>query len=74
MNAVIHELWEESVEEWEVERALAKSEKRKIGWKKPVLKGELLPAIPKPPKLVLVGEEPEEVGPSSSESDTTNKD
>jgi hypothetical protein len=45
---VTKKLWQEAVEAWEVERANAKDEKRKVRWKKPVLKGALLMPIPRP--------------------------
>jgi hypothetical protein len=48
MNKVIRDLWQEAVDKWELERNTAKVEKRKIGWKKPVLKGALLPPVPRP--------------------------
>ena len=72
VNAVIRELWEVEVEEWEAERTLAKTEKRKAGWKKPVLKGALLPAIPKLGKpLVVDGDLSDPDGPSSSSGSDT---
>jgi hypothetical protein len=49
-NKVIRAQWKEEVVAWEAERDLAKQEKRRPAWKKPTLKGRL---IPKPASHVV---------------------
>ncbi|KAJ7231775.1 hypothetical protein C8J57DRAFT_1146804, partial [Mycena rebaudengoi] len=47
-NASIRTRWHAEVKAWEAERDRAKDLGKRPSWKKPVLKGKLLPAIPKP--------------------------
>ncbi|KAG2045996.1 hypothetical protein BDR06DRAFT_837528, partial [Suillus hirtellus] len=46
-NAMRKTKWKNEVAEWEAERDLAKQEKRRTHWKKPVL-GPLEKSVPKP--------------------------
>jgi hypothetical protein len=71
VNAVIGELWAEAVTEWEAERDAASVVKRKPGWAKLVLKGALIPPIPKPTRPVVVGTgEPKDTEESDSSSES----
>ncbi|KAJ3558517.1 hypothetical protein NM688_g878 [Phlebia brevispora] len=47
-NKVVKAAWKEEVELWEAERDLAKEERRRPRWTKPLLKGRLEKAVPKP--------------------------
>lgn len=51
-NTAVRAAWAAEVEKWEIERDLAKRERRKPGWTKPLLKGRLERPIPKPRKVV----------------------
>jgi hypothetical protein len=53
-NKVIREAYKEEVRLWEIERDQVKLDKRQPVWKKPVLKGHL---IPKPPVPAVMGED-----------------
>lgn len=53
-NADMRAQWQADVAEWEVERDLAKKEKRRTHWVKPQLRGRLLKPIPKP-KVAVAG-------------------
>lgn len=48
--------WRAEVAAWERERMLAKEEKRRPGWTKPVMTGRILKGLPRP-KLDLQDEE-----------------
>jgi hypothetical protein len=63
-NQAIRARWQESVTAWEVERDRAKLAGRRPAWKKPVLTGQLLSPVPKPPLVADEGEEPA-AGPSN---------
>ncbi|KAJ6611922.1 hypothetical protein B0H10DRAFT_1808510 [Mycena sp. CBHHK59/15] len=73
-NKEIRSDWAERVKDWEAERDLAKQERRRPGWKKPVLKGLLFSALPKPGYAVEAGEKTVEDDDKEDDSGSESSD